>query len=215
MQDFVDQNLNELIDYFNKSFGINVTGLTRTELEMFNAENNLGMEHKLDTINAFVHNGQIYIVTSNASAENLFHELTHIFLGVVKASDPEAYHELIKSYTTSRTYQKLHWNHKQTYKHYSEEDVAEETVADIIADKLFQAKQLGTNDLQGDQVLGLFEEIFKRSNRFTKSLQDNGLGFQKYMRNLLDENAGTMERNMRISNLVQQLISDGKIKEYC
>ena len=96
-----------------------------------------------------------------------------------------------------------------------EEDVAEETVADIIADRLFQAKQLGTNDLQGDQVLGLFEEIFKRSNRFTKSLQDNGLGFQKYMRNLLDENAGTMERNMRISNLVQQLISDGKIRENC
>ena len=215
IQDFVDYNLNELIDYFNKSFGINVTGLTRTELEMFNAENNLGMEHKLDTINAFVHNGQIYIVTSNASTENLFHELTHIFLGVLKASDPEAYQELIKSYTTYSTYQKLHRNHKQTYKHYSEEDVAEETVADIIADKLFQAKQLGTNDLQGDQVLGLFEEIFKRSSRFTKSLQDNGLGFQKYMRNLLDENAGTMERNMRISNLVQSHIKDGKIKEYC
>lgn len=215
MQDFVDYNLNELIDYFNQSFGIKVTGLTRTELAIFNAENNLGMEHKLDTINAFVHNGQIYIVTSNASVENLFHELSHIFLGVLKASDPEAYQEVIKSYTTQSTYKYLHQNHKQTYKHYSEEDVAEETVADMIAEKLFQAKQLGTNDLQGDQVLGLFEEIFKRSNRFTKSLQDNGLGFQKYMRNLLDENAGTMERNMRISNLVQQLISDGKIKENC
>ena len=215
MQDFVDYNLNELIDYFNQSFGIKVTGLTKSELEIFNAENKLGMEHKLDTINAFVHNGQIYIVTSNASVENLFHELSHIFLGVLKASDPEAYQEVIKSYTTQSTYKYLHQNHKQTYKHYSEEDVAEETVADMIAEKLFQAKQLGTNDLQGDQVLGLFEEIFKRSNRFTKSLQDNGLGFQKYMRNLLDENAGTMERNMRISNLVQQLISDGKIKEYC
>lgn len=215
MQDFVDQNLNELIDYFNKSFGISVTGLTRTELEMFNKEHSLGMENKLDTINAFVHNGQIYIVTSNASAENLFHELTHIFLGVLKTSDPDAYQELIKSYTTQITYKNLYLKHRQTYKHYSEEDVIEETVADIIADKLFQAKQLGTNDLQGDQVLGLFEEIFKRSNRFTKSLQDNGLGFQKYMRNLLDENAGTMERNMRISNLVQQLIRDGKIKEYC
>ena len=215
MQDFVDYNLNELIDYFNQSFGIKVTGLTRTELAIFNAENNLGMEHKLDTINAFVHNGQIYIVTSNASVENLFHELSHIFLGVLKASDPEAYQEVIKSYTTQSTYKYLHQNHKQTYKHYSEEDVAEETVADMIAEKLFQAKQLGTNDLQGDQVLGLFEEIFKRSNRFTKSLQDNGLGFQKYMRNLLDENAGTMERNMRISNLVQQLISDGKIEENC
>jgi hypothetical protein len=67
---------------------------------MFNAENKLGMEHKLDTINAFVHNGQIYIVTSNASVENLFHELSHIFLGVLKASDPEAYYEVINSYTT-------------------------------------------------------------------------------------------------------------------
>ena len=216
VQDSIDQNLNELITYFEKTLGIKIIAMSRSDLEKFNEDNNLGMENKLDTINAFVYNGEIRIVTSNANAENLFHELTHIFLGALKVSDPEAYHEIIRGYSNLGTYKRLHAKHKQIYQHYSEEDIAEETVADIIADKLFQAKQLGTNELKGDQVFKLFEEIFKISNRFTQSVQNNGLGFQGYITGLLNEDTkNAINRNMKISNLVQQLIRDKKIIEEC
>lgn len=216
IQDSIDQNLNELITYFRDTLGIETVGMSRSDLEKFNKDNNLGMENKLDTINAFVYNGKIHVVTSNANAENLFHELTHIFLGALKVSDPEAYHEIIRGYSGLETYKRLHTKHKQIYQHYSEEDIAEETVADIIADKLFQAKQLGTNELKGDQVFKLFEEIFKISNRFTESVQNNGLGFQRYITELLNEDTkNAINRNMKISNLVQQLIRDKKIIEDC
>lgn len=216
VQDSIDQNLNELITYFHDTLGIETIGMSRSDLEKFNKDNNLGMENKLDTINAFVYNGKIHIVTSNANAENLFHELTHIFLGALKVSDPEAYHEIIRGYSGLETYKRLHTKHKQIYQHYSEEDIAEETVADIIADKLFQAKQLGTNELKGDQVFKLFEEIFKISNRFTQSVQNNRLGFQGYITGLLNEDTkDAINRNMKISNLVQQLIRDKKIIEDC
>ena len=55
-----------------------------------------------------------------------------------------------------------------------------------------------------------FEEILKRSERFTQTMQNNGLGFANYMKDLLNENTGVMQRNMKISNLIQRLIKERK-----
>mgnify|MGYP003508629941 CR=1 FL=1 len=60
-----------------------------------------------------------------------------------------------------------------------------------------------------------FEEILKRSERFTQTMNYNGLGFAQYMKDLLDENTGVMQRNMKISNKVKQLIEDGIVTEKC
>ena len=46
-------------------------------------------------------------------------------------------------------------------------------------------------------------------------MNDNGLGFSKYINQLLDENGNEMQRNMRITNLVRDYISEGKIQEKC
>jgi hypothetical protein len=46
-------------------------------------------------------------------------------------------------------------------------------------------------------------------------MNDNGLGFSRYMKDLLDENTEAMQRNMKISNKVKQLIADGIITEKC
>ena len=215
VQDFIDQNLTSAIDYFNKQFGINAHSMTRSELKQFNIDNNLGLENKLDVVKAFVFNGEIYINTSNANAEDLFHELSHILLGVVKAKDINIYNELVENYKNRSNYKYQFNSHRKSYKHYSEQDVIEETVADMIAEDMFKNKQLGNSDFNGSEILSLFENIFKKSQQFTQNMSDNGLGFSKYMKQLLDENQGTMQRNMRISDLVRQYIQDGKIKENC
>ena len=215
VQDFIDQNLNNVIEYFNKQFGIGINSVTRSELEQLSIDNNLGLENKLDIVKAFVYNGQIYINTSNANAEDLFHELSHILLGVVKAKDLDMYNELVSAYKTKSNYKYLFNTHRKTYRHYSEQDVIEETIADMIAAEMFKQKQLGTSDFKGNDILALFESILKKSERFTQSMNDNGLGFSKYINQLLDENGNEMQRNMRITNLVRDYISEGKIQEKC
>ena len=104
---------------------------------------------------------------------------------------------------------------KKAYKHYSEQDVVEEVIADMIAEEMFKAKQLGSSKFAGNEFLLQFEEILKRSERFTQTMNDNGLGFAQYMKDLLDENAGVMQRNMKISNKVKQLIEGGIVTEKC
>lgn len=215
IQDFVDQNLDAAINYFNKTFSIGIKSITRSELELMSKDQGLGLENKLDVVKAFVYNGEIYINTSNANAQDLFHELSHIFLGILKASDPQAYQEVVESYIQHKNFKYQYSAHKKTYKHYSEQDVVEEVIADMIAEEMFKAKQLGSSKFSGNEFLLQFEEILKRSERFTQTMNDNGLGFAQYMKDLLDENAGVMQRNMKISNKVKQLIEGGIVTEKC
>lgn len=215
IQDFIDQNLDAAINYFNNTFNVNIKSITRSELALMNEKHHLGLENKLEIIKAFVYNGKIYINTSNANAQDLFHELSHIFLGVLKAKDSQAYQEIIDSFIQHKNFKYQYNIHKKTYQHYSEQDVIEEVAADMIAEEMFKAKQLGSSDFIGNKFLSQFEEILKRSERFTQTMQNNGLGFADYMKDLLNENTGVMQRNMKISNLIQRLIKERKIIEKC
>jgi hypothetical protein len=91
------------------------------------------------------------------------------------------YNELVSAYKTKSNYKYLFNTHRKTYRHYSEQDVIEETIADMIASEMFKQKQLGTSDFKGNDILALFESILKKSERFTQSMNDNGLGFSKYI----------------------------------
>lgn len=215
IQTFMDQSLTEAITYFNKSFGINIHAVTRSELEQFSKENNLKLEGKLDVVKAFVYNGEIYINTSNANVENLFHELSHIFLGILKAKDFDMYQEIIDEYTKKSNFAYQFREHKKAYQYYSEQDIIEESVADMIAEDMFKNKSLGGQDFNGDAFMQLFEDIMKKSKRFL-SMEGNGLdSFSKNMKRMLDENGDAMQRNMQISELVRQYIEDGTITEIC
>lgn len=216
VQDFIDANLTEMIEFFNEKFGISITTLSKSELEQLSKEKSLGLEGKSDSVKAFVLDGQIYINTSIANAEDLFHELSHIFLGVLKVQDPQIYQKLIQTYQAKSGYKYQYTTNKKTYNHYSDQDVIEEAVADMIADEMFKLRQLTSSEnFDGNEFLAMFEKIFKVSEAFTNSMIDNGLGFTNYMKQLLDENGNTMQRNMKISELVRRYIQEGKIKENC
>jgi hypothetical protein len=169
----------------------------------------------LHTVKAFVYNGEIYINASAADASDLFHELSHILLGVIKAQDLEIYQDIINNFSSKNRFRFLFNSKTQTYKHYTQADIIEETVADMIAEEISRQKKLGTSELSGSEIMNLFEDIFKRSQRFTQTLPDNGIGFGKHMATLLNEHSDTMRRNMQISNLVKQYIEEGTIKENC
>lgn len=49
------------------------------------------------TAKAFVYNGEVFINMSNASTDSKVHELLHIFLGTIKASNPDIYYGLVQS----------------------------------------------------------------------------------------------------------------------
>lgn len=220
IQDFADQNMTAIVEYFNKQFPTStgdplIQTITRSELELLSKKYNLGLEEKVDVVRGFVYNGQIYINTSNANASDIFHEVSHILLGALKVSEPNAYAEIIAYYQAKKGYNYKFNSQRRTYKHYSEQDVIEETVVDMIADEMFKAQQLSTSVSDGSPFGKMFEDIFKRSKSFTQSINDNGLGFSRYINGLLDENTEKMQRNMRISELVHQYIKEGKIKEKC
>lgn len=215
IQDFLDRNLTDAIEYFNKTFNIKIHAITRSELEELNKSQNLGLEKKLEVIKAFVLNGEIYINTSNANVENLFHELSHIFLGVLKAKDINMYQEVINNYIkNSNRFSYMFSKHQQTYKHYAEQDIIEEAIADMIAEDLFQSKVLGGSVFEGEAITKMFQNILQKSQRFLE-ISDNELGFINYINQLLDENSNKIQRNMKISELVRSYIEDGIINEVC
>ena len=214
-QDFIMQSLGEAIEHIKEVYGISVNTLSLDELRDFSVEKGLGIEDKLHTVKAFVYNGEIYINASAANASDLFHELSHILLGVIKVNNLEVYQDIINKFSSKSGF-KFSFNSKaKTYKHYTQADIIEETVADMIAEEISRQKKLGTSELAGSEIMNLFEDIFKRSQRFTQTLPDNGIGFGKYMATLLNKHSDTMRRNMQISDLVKQYIEDEKIKEIC
>lgn len=215
VHNYMSQNLTNMITYFNNTLGIQAEGLEKSELEQFSKDNGLNLEHKLDSVKAFVFNGKIYINTSIASAEDLFHELSHILLGAIKVQKREMYDEIINYYMKQSSFKYQYNLHKKTYKHYAEQDIIEETIADLIAEEMFKMKQLGTSEVNGNELIDKFNDIFQRSNQF-KKIQDNGLGFSRYFKKILDEDTqNQMQRNMRISELIRQKIQDNIIQEDC
>ena len=124
------------------------------------------------------------------------------------------YQEIVDEYTKKSNFAYQFREHKKAYQYYSEQDVIEESVADMIAEDMFKNKSLGGQSFNGDVFMQLFEDIMKRSKRFSY-MEDNGLGFSKHIKQLLDENGNAMQRNMQISELVRQYIEDGTITEIC
>jgi|GEM_PF-4428806 len=71
--------------------------MSQTELNDFGKQNNINIKNA----RAFIYNGDIYINSSNANVSDVFHEMSHIFLGVLKAKYPDSYQAIIAKYQES------------------------------------------------------------------------------------------------------------------
>lgn len=215
VQSFINQNLTDLANYYESRMGVSVKALSKSELEEFSIRHGLKLEDKINSVRAFVYNGTIYLNTSIANSSDLFHELSHILLGSLKASEPDMYKEIIKHYQDNTiNFDRKVENKRKAYEHYSYQDVVEETVADLIADTMFKFQNLGEFKL--DEIfMTYFKQVLNKSNQFIKSKPDNEMGFSNYIKTLINNNTNAVQRNMRISELVKRYIEEERIKEDC
>lgn len=217
VQTFIQQNLTDAINYFNEAFGINIHAITNNELHRLSQERNLKLEDKLDTVKGFVLDGEIYINTSNADFEDLFHEVSHIFVGILKATNPQAYQDLLNKYKYQKKFQVRFEKYKgnEYYKSYAQTDIEEEALVQLLAEDMFANKVMGSPVFDGDDVSEMLQNIMFKMESFTQTIPDNGLGFTRYIKQLLDENSDKVQRNMKISEYIRSQIDSGKIIEDC
>ena len=206
----ITSSLEQAVQYFNEKFGIAINTMSQTELNDFGKQNNIDVKNA----RAFIYNGQIYINSSNANVSDVFHEMAHIFLGVLKAKYPNSYQAIITKYQQSPKFKNNFKYIDAAYTNFAMQDKLEECVADIIADKMFQKQSL-INELKGQDFLEDFKFIFDNfPKNIVNPIAESGLAFDTFMKEGISENSEAIKRNMKISNLIKDNIELGKIKEF-
>lgn len=100
-------------------YGIKFNDITDAEL---NSEKWKSIIPDVNSVNAFVYNGQIYINIDKANLDAPIHEMMHILIGSMRFTNPSMYQDLINLVQKFPNYQKL----VQQYPNRSRNDVNEE-----------------------------------------------------------------------------------------
>jgi len=156
------------VNYFNKAFDLNIKVLSREELLQLSEDNELELENKIDSVRAFVLNGNIIINGTTADTSDLFHEMSHIFLGMLKVKYPDAYTGIINKYANGKKFAKNFNYVNRAYKNMSHQDKIEETVVDMIAQQMFNKNSL-VEEFKGQEFIEDFKAIM---GKFPKLLQE-------------------------------------------
>ena len=191
------------IDYFNKKLGLNIQSITQSEL------NDIAKKNKFNPngVRAFILNGDIYINSSNANIADLFHELSHIFLGALKANNFEAYQRIIDSYTKKKEFARTLPYIERSYRNFAMQDKIEECVADVIAEQLAKTNSLAETFV-GEEFSQLFSNIFNDFKEILSESSDNGLT----SKTIFDKEA--FIKNTRLTTFIKDNIQNGRIKEF-
>lgn len=209
-------DMDRAIKYYKSTFGIDVHQFkSKSEFESFIKENGIIIDNP-DSVRAFVYNGEIYINTYNANIKDLFHEMAHVLIGVMKHKNFEQYQKIIDVYKnqvnkknkTENRYQKMYKYQKSRYKNLSENDIIEETIAELIASDLYHKQWLvdefKDTEFEKDLITILkFDQIAQPST-------SNSLAFNTIKNSIKDSKQYNIDR-MKL----QYLINIGKIEENC
>lgn len=220
INDYIGQVMDNAIKYFKDTYKININKLSTSELIAFSKEHGLGIENKVDSVKAFIYDNAIYIHTSKAKASDLYHEMAHLFLGIVKAKSPDSYVQLLENYQQNKRFKsKFSWISK-TYKGLAMQDILEESVVDLIAEDLFR-----DNRLSVDFNPGVFNEVMNKivttidsfkSEMAEKGGITNGLGFTNLMQSWFSdkESMDKLKVQRQIANFIQSKLGK-EIIENC
>ena len=146
--------INEIIDTFNEKFKIGATLLTQDEISEQFPDIPAGTK-------AFIREGNIYINGSLATSEDVIHEYTHLFLGVLKAQNYDMYTQLLDKVMNSKqnsvgfTKSTL----KRIYPNLANSDLNEEVFVKLFADFL-----------SGKRVSDMFKEVKAEVDSEMKSI---------------------------------------------
>lgn len=131
--------LNDLSNKIQNKLGITIHVVTQSNLEEMFKDWNQEMP---SDVKGFVRNGEIYINSSNATDEDLFHEYTHIMLGVLKAKNYENYQDLVNLVANSEGAKWIKNSLKSRYQDLAEQDLNEEVFAEMFA-RYMSGRDLG------------------------------------------------------------------------
>lgn len=213
VDEFIGQTLTGAIDFFKTTYNVDVQSMTSSELLEFSQENNLNLDANIDGIKAFIYNGTIYINTTNAKTADLFHEISHLFLGVLKAQYPEGYQQILTEYQGhSQFKKKFNWI-ESSYKNFALQDQIEEAVVDIIADEMFRDNKLSIG-FNTDRFTELMQNIINKVDSFKQDMMNNGLGFNDFMSTLMASNSEKMKRQRIVTNFIHSKLGT-EIIENC
>lgn len=214
VDEFIGQTLTGAIDFFKKQYDVDVVSMTSSELLDYSNKNNLNLEKKIDAIKAFIHNGTVYINTTNAKTSDLFHEISHIFLGILKVRYPEGYQQIIQEYQGKKGAYKKKINWVETnYSEFAMQDKIEEAVVDMIADEMFKDNKLSIG-FNSDRFTEIMQNIINKVDEFKQDMMDSGLGFNAFMKVLMNENAEKMKKQRIITNFIKSKLGN-EIIENC
>lgn len=191
------------IEYFNNKLRLNIKSITQSELNKLAKENNFSPSG----VRAFILNGDIYINSSNANISDLFHELSHIFLGTLKVQDIHAYKRVIAKYTKSKKFGITKNYIDRVYQNFAEQDKIEECVADIIAENMAKTQSL-SEVFKGEDFIEQFSNISDDLKQLLQESDNNGLAFNT----IYDKEA--LNRNTRLTTFIKDNIQNGKIIEF-
>lgn len=207
-------DMTNAINYFNEIFGINIKTFTKEDLIQNNNIYNIP-ENQLKLVRAFVYNGDIHINTSNADLSDLFHEMSHIFLGLLKAKYPDGYQKIITKYMSHNKFKDTLNYINIAYKNFAQQDKIEEAVVNLIAREMFNRGYL-VNEFKNEEFIRDFEKIFEFQELAKSSGNQNMFDIRSFRDTLATkENMSKMEYNMKISQAIKALIESKKIKEFC
>lgn len=212
-------DLENAAEYFQKKYGLNITVMSNEDFEKFK-EDHPNIKLGNDT-RAFVLNDHIYINATNANTSDMFHEVGHIFLGLIKAQDRQVYYKLVENYRQKnlKQFNKVLSSLKEKYSDMSNEDLFEETMVSVMARQSFNKKSMirgfvGTDF--DDEYQFLFEQIQDEFSTIINQDPASPLDFQGLIQELRARGdvMSTMDKNMRIANFVKEMIKNHKIREF-
>lgn len=131
--------LKDLSQKIQDKLGVTIHVETQSTLEELFKE--WGQEMP-SNVKGFVRNGEIYINSSNATDEDLFHEYTHIMLGILKAKNYENYQDLVTLVAESENAQRVKNSIRGQYAYLAEQDLNEEVFAEMFA-RYMSGRDLG------------------------------------------------------------------------
>lgn len=212
-------DLENAAKFFNKKYGVKITVFSKEELEEFKKKTKADIR---DDARAFVFNGHIYLNGSTADLSDMFHEVSHIFLRVLRNKKPKAYHafidKVIKDHQ-SEFYGRRKGINKR-YVGFSEDDKVEENVVAIIASNMFRRGNLlkGFQDKDYDKVFtNLLSQIMDEYSELVIRDADNEIEFDSSVRNILKNSKvkdGLLE-SVRVSNFIKENLGKKIIETDC
>lgn len=218
---------NVLNEQFFKKTDIKIQITSDDQLQdLKDADGNLIFPNGTDGVRAFIYNDTIYINQNKANTSDLIHETFHIVLGAIKAKDmasqatdnPTNDYETILNFYYSQIPDSTKNRVNTLYEKLAQIDKMEECVVRFLSRKIDSNNIFYSTNVD-TKVINLFEELFHLVNKKTKQAVkldfNTDTEFPSTVSSLINTNIKKMKTNRIYSNMIEQGINLGTIKEEC